>query len=107
MRCWLKDGSVLEVESLTDLPDGDMSKLHREDGPSIVDDEFDSFMWFRDGKFHREDGPAFRDFVGGYHYYLNDKELTRLEHFKLSPHFQKLPESERLFEYLKISDADG
>lgn len=105
MRCWLADGSVIEVDNLTDTMGG-VNPPHRLDGPAIEGDN-GTYIWMKDGKFHREDGPAMRTFVGGYQYFLDDRVMTRLEHFRQSPHFQKLSPQERLYEYMKISGDEG
>lgn len=53
-------------------------KLHREDGPAIVDD-YGNERWFLNDKLHREDGPAVMDADGEKRWYINDERLTEEE----------------------------
>jgi hypothetical protein len=47
-------------------------KLHREDGPALVDVN-GSKWWYINGNRHREDGPAVEYYNGYKSYYINDK----------------------------------
>lgn len=60
-------------------------------------------VWYKDGNVHREDGPAYISAEGECRWYLNDKFVTELRHFELSPYYQNLPDSERLMRRLQIS----
>jgi len=53
-------------------------KLHREDGPAIIDPD-GTRLWCRNGKTHREDGPAVIRADGTQFWYLNDEEYTEKE----------------------------
>lgn len=77
-------------------------KLHREDGPAVEYPNGEK-KWYRYGELHREDGPAAIFANGEAWYYLWDQEMSQLDHFRKSPHFNKMTDDERMFHRLQIS----
>ena len=89
---WYIDGKLHRSDGPAVIqPNGDQAwynngLLHRTDGPALVkrvnlfkEPYFKS--WYINGRLHREDGPAIERESGGDLWYINDKLVTKQEHY--------------------------
>jgi hypothetical protein len=57
-------------------------KIHREDGPALILD-MGIDIWYQNGKIHRENGPAIEFKNGDKKWFLQDREYTEKDYWRM------------------------